>query len=128
MSESKVFMSKDDDPEMQRAYENARATFRYFWREISWERRRIVPGLDLANLLRLDNGTAWVGFTAGTGNTYETHDILSWQFGATPIPTVVEPFPVTTTPTTPAPTSPMAPFILPPPTSTTPPFTFPPYQ
>jgi uncharacterized protein YegJ (DUF2314 family) len=33
---------------MQQAYENARATFRYFWREIAWERQRIVPALDLA--------------------------------------------------------------------------------
>jgi uncharacterized protein YegJ (DUF2314 family) len=45
---SKVFLSDDNDPEMQRAYENARATFRYFWREVAWERRRIVPALDLA--------------------------------------------------------------------------------
>lgn len=49
MSESeRVFMFDNDDPEMQRAYENARATFRYFWRELSWERRRIIPALDLA--------------------------------------------------------------------------------
>jgi uncharacterized protein YegJ (DUF2314 family) len=41
-------MFDNSDPEMQRAYENARATFRYFWREIAWERRRIVPALDLA--------------------------------------------------------------------------------
>jgi uncharacterized protein YegJ (DUF2314 family) len=26
----------------------ARATFKYFWRELSWERRRIVPTFDLA--------------------------------------------------------------------------------
>jgi uncharacterized protein YegJ (DUF2314 family) len=45
---SPVFMSDNDDPEMQRAFENARATFRYFWREVAWERRRIVPALDLA--------------------------------------------------------------------------------
>jgi uncharacterized protein YegJ (DUF2314 family) len=41
-------MFDDRDPEMQRAYENARANFRYFWREMSWERRRIIPALDLA--------------------------------------------------------------------------------
>jgi uncharacterized protein YegJ (DUF2314 family) len=41
-------MFDDSDPEMQRAYENARASFRYFWRELSWERRRIIPALDLA--------------------------------------------------------------------------------
>ena len=38
-SQSKVFMFDDSDPEMQAAYENARATFRYFWREIAWERQ-----------------------------------------------------------------------------------------
>lgn len=48
MSESKVFMFDNSDPEMQRAYQQARQTFRYFWRELAWERRRIVPGLDLA--------------------------------------------------------------------------------
>lgn len=48
MSESPVFMFDNSDPEMQHAYEIARATFRYFWREVAWERRRIVPGLDLA--------------------------------------------------------------------------------
>jgi uncharacterized protein YegJ (DUF2314 family) len=45
---SRVFLSDNSDPEMQRAFENARATFRFFWREIAWERRRIVPALDLA--------------------------------------------------------------------------------
>src|SRR5271163_2228935 len=45
---SRVFLSDNSDPEMQEAYEKARSTFRYFWREVAWERRRIVPGLDLA--------------------------------------------------------------------------------
>jgi uncharacterized protein YegJ (DUF2314 family) len=51
MSESRperVFLFDNDDPEMRRAYETARATFKYLWREIAWERRRLVPGLDLA--------------------------------------------------------------------------------
>jgi len=43
-----VFLFDNSDPEMQRAYETARGTFRYFWREVAWERRRIVPALDLA--------------------------------------------------------------------------------
>ena len=34
-------MFDNSDPEMQGAYEKARATFRYFWREVAWERRRI---------------------------------------------------------------------------------------
>lgn len=45
---SKVFYFDENDPEMQSAFENARETFRYFWRELSWEARRIVPALDLA--------------------------------------------------------------------------------
>jgi uncharacterized protein YegJ (DUF2314 family) len=48
MADSPVFMFSDSDPEMQRAYEQARASFRYFWRELAWERRRIVPALDMA--------------------------------------------------------------------------------
>lgn len=45
---SKVFLFDNADAEMQQAYARARASFRYFWRELSWERRRIIPGLDLA--------------------------------------------------------------------------------
>jgi uncharacterized protein YegJ (DUF2314 family) len=45
---SKVYLSAGEDPDMDRAHQHARATFRYFWREIAWERRRIVPALDLA--------------------------------------------------------------------------------
>lgn len=45
---SPVFLYDGDDPEMQRAHEDARASFRYFWRELAWERRRIVPALDMA--------------------------------------------------------------------------------
>ncbi len=47
-NQSQVFLFDGDDPDMQRAYESARANFKYFWRELAWERRRIVPALDLA--------------------------------------------------------------------------------
>ena len=44
----------------------------------------IVPVLevpiDIASVLALDNGTAWVGFTGATGVSTEFHDILSWSF------------------------------------------------
>jgi uncharacterized protein YegJ (DUF2314 family) len=43
-----IFNFDDDDPAMQQAYEAARQSFKYFWRELSWERRRIVPGLDMS--------------------------------------------------------------------------------
>ena len=45
---AQVFFASDSDPVMQRAKEGARASFRYFWRELAWERRRIVPALDIA--------------------------------------------------------------------------------
>lgn len=45
---SPTFMSDGDDPEMQRASEQARASFRYFWRAMITDQRRIVPALELA--------------------------------------------------------------------------------
>jgi uncharacterized protein YegJ (DUF2314 family) len=45
---SKVFLHQDNDPEMAKACSTAKQTFRIFWRELLWERHRIVPGLDLA--------------------------------------------------------------------------------
>ena len=42
-----VVLVDGDDPAMQQAYRLARNTFRFFWRELTWERRRIVPGLDM---------------------------------------------------------------------------------
>src|SRR4051794_21997877 len=45
---SKVFLHDAADPDMQRARDAARRTFRYFWRELAWERRRIIPGLNVA--------------------------------------------------------------------------------
>jgi hypothetical protein len=38
----------------------------------------VVP-VDLASLLDLDQGRAWVGFTATTGGGYQNHDILNWN-------------------------------------------------
>lgn len=47
MSEQ-VFMFDGDDPRMRQASEAAQRSFKFFWRELSWERRRIVSGLDMA--------------------------------------------------------------------------------
>jgi uncharacterized protein YegJ (DUF2314 family) len=47
-SQSPIFPTPGEDAEMARAAANARNSFRYFWREVAWERRRIVPGLHLA--------------------------------------------------------------------------------
>jgi uncharacterized protein YegJ (DUF2314 family) len=48
MADKKIFYSKSDHPEMLQAFQKARDTFKYFWRELYWEYRRIVPALDLA--------------------------------------------------------------------------------
>jgi uncharacterized protein YegJ (DUF2314 family) len=47
MSED-VFMFEGNNPDMLKANKSARITFKYFWREIYWERKRIVPSLDMA--------------------------------------------------------------------------------
>lgn len=41
-------MFDGQDPAMQQAYEAAQRSFKYFWRELSWEDRRIVPRLDMS--------------------------------------------------------------------------------
>lgn len=43
-----IVMFDNNDPAMVEANTRAQATFKYFWRELSWEFRRIIPGLDLA--------------------------------------------------------------------------------
>lgn len=48
MEENSFIFTDGKDPKMVAAYEKARETFKYFWREQSWENRRIIPGLDLA--------------------------------------------------------------------------------
>ncbi|RFM31583.1 DUF2314 domain-containing protein [Chitinophaga silvisoli] len=48
MSNEKIFYVKGDSPAMMAAYKKAQNTFKYFWRELSWEYRRIVPALNVA--------------------------------------------------------------------------------
>ena len=38
-----------------------------------------VP-MNLGTFLDLEGGTAWVGFTASTGESHQNHEILSWAF------------------------------------------------
>jgi len=79
---------------------------------------------DLGNLLVLDNGQAWVGFTAGTGGETENADILSWTLTTNQPSTTNTPTPSNTptnTPTasdTPLPTATPLPSNTPLPTST----------
>lgn len=41
-----MLVGEGDPPEMKAAYQGAQESFRYFWRELFWERHRIVPGCD----------------------------------------------------------------------------------
>lgn len=43
-----VFYADGEDEAMLKAFEQARESFRYFWRELYWERLRIVPALSFA--------------------------------------------------------------------------------
>ena len=36
--------------------------------------------MNLGAFLELEGGTAWVGFTASTGESYQNHEIMSWAF------------------------------------------------
>jgi hypothetical protein len=43
--------------------------------------------LDIERRILLDNGRAWVGFTAATGSAWERHVLHSWVFNGHPLPT-----------------------------------------
>jgi uncharacterized protein len=47
-SASPVYYAEGDDPELKTAMERARDTFKYHWRELTWEYRRIIPALELS--------------------------------------------------------------------------------
>ncbi|HAS40669.1 MAG TPA: hypothetical protein DCS93_09335 [Microscillaceae bacterium] len=48
MANQDIFFAKGDSPEMLEAFQKAQETFKYYWREISWEYRRVVPALEVA--------------------------------------------------------------------------------
>ncbi len=47
---SPIFWMDHEAPEMQAAIKNAQSTYKFFWRELAWEQRRIVPALDIASV------------------------------------------------------------------------------
>lgn len=47
-----IFLSHSADAEIEEASLNARKSFKIFWRELSWEMRRIVPGIDMSVVKR----------------------------------------------------------------------------
>jgi hypothetical protein len=38
--------------------------------------------VSLAKVMDLDNGRAWVGFTAASGGDWQNHDLVSWAFNS----------------------------------------------
>lgn len=48
MANPDIFFAKGDSPKMIDAFRKAQENFKFFWRELSWEYRRIIPALDLA--------------------------------------------------------------------------------
>ena len=48
MKNKEIFFARSDSQKMISAFEKAQDTFKYFWRELYWENRRIVPALDVA--------------------------------------------------------------------------------
>jgi uncharacterized protein YegJ (DUF2314 family) len=69
--EEQVFFAPAS-PAMDDACRRARYTFRYFWREMAWERRRIVPACEMAGIKAPFSDGArvehmWVGDVAFDG-------------------------------------------------------------
>lgn len=48
MENNPIFFADGADSKMIAAYQKAQETFKYFWREQSWEYRRIIPGLNVS--------------------------------------------------------------------------------
>ncbi len=48
MSNNPIYDVVGNDPELVRAAQAAHDNFRYFWREMTWEQRRIVPACEVA--------------------------------------------------------------------------------
>jgi uncharacterized protein YegJ (DUF2314 family) len=48
MSNKKIFFASGDSPKLAEAFKKAQETFNFFWRELSWEYRRIIPALNVA--------------------------------------------------------------------------------
>jgi uncharacterized protein YegJ (DUF2314 family) len=46
--ESPVTYHRGDDPDIKKASQEARKTFRYFWKQVSYDFNRIVPALEMA--------------------------------------------------------------------------------
>lgn len=44
------------------------------------EKAVLRVNVNIPDLLKLENGELFVGFTASTGGICENHDILSWEF------------------------------------------------
>ena len=49
MGNNTIFFADGNSPKMIEAFKNAQKTFKYFWRELSWEQRRIIPALAISS-------------------------------------------------------------------------------
>ena len=85
-----IYFASNEEDYMQRAFEQARESFRYFWRELYWERHRVVPGLDFAMVkicfLDIVDGEEvgehmWINDVDFDGETISKIDEMSdWMF------------------------------------------------
>jgi len=55
IEQNNIYYTKSDTPEMIATFKMAQNTFKYFWRELSWEQRRIVPALDMSGVKAIFN-------------------------------------------------------------------------
>lgn len=50
MTHARAILAPPENPELSSATDAARRTFRYFWRELTWEQRREDPELEMAGV------------------------------------------------------------------------------
>jgi uncharacterized protein YegJ (DUF2314 family) len=68
---SKVFQSPSNDSAMENVAKEARSNFKFFWREMTWEFRRIVPAMEIACVK--------VRFTEGETTEYLWANVLNFD-------------------------------------------------
>ena len=63
------------------------------------EHPRLTVPLNLATVMNLEQGRAWVGFTSSTGGDCQNHDLVSWSFASLNNPVTLAAQPVAAVPT-----------------------------
>ncbi|MCF7533709.1 DUF2314 domain-containing protein [Pseudomonas petrae] len=70
-----IYSVKGESDELKAAVAGAQATFKFFWRELSWEARRIVKSLDMAAVKALRHRSSTMTWRDATSEHHAACDI-----------------------------------------------------